>query len=86
MPSGQPGAEPRGAASSRVSGIPAVPGNDHYSVRAGPTPHERPVTGPMVVVARTGHSALMMSSTRSLASPKSIAVLSRKKSGFCTPA
>ena len=33
-----------------------------------------------------GQRALMMSSTRSLASPKSIAVLSLKNSGFCTPA
>ena len=32
------------------------------------------------------YRALMMSSTRSLASPKSIWLLSRKNSGFCTPA
>ena len=35
---------------------------------------------------RPAQRALMMSSTRSLASPKSMAELSRKKSGFCTPA
>ena len=36
--------------------------------------------------AWTRQRARRMSSTRSLASPKSIAVLSRKNSGFCTPA
>jgi hypothetical protein len=35
---------------------------------------------------RARQSALRMSSTRSLASPKSIAEFSRKNSGFCTPA
>jgi hypothetical protein len=35
---------------------------------------------------RRAYSALMMSSTRSFASPKSIWVLSLKNSGFCTPA
>ncbi len=34
----------------------------------------------------TPQSALRMASTRSRASPKSIRVLSRKNSGFCTPA
>ena len=38
------------------------------------------------LAARPPQSALRMSSTRSLASPKSIWVFSRKKSGFCTPA
>ncbi len=37
-------------------------------------------------VGRGAYSAPMMSWTRSLASPKSIAEFSRKNSGFCTPA
>ena len=35
---------------------------------------------------RSAQSAPRMSCTRSLASPKSMALFSRKKSGFCTPA
>jgi len=66
---------------SAARGIPLRP----VLARCVTTPH-RNQTEYGTRTRAAGHSARRMSSTRCLASPKSICVLSRKNSGFCTPA